>query len=129
MRGWNPDGELFDKILLDAPCSATGIVRRHPDILWLRKNQDIAQLTVLQSHILDTLWQQLKPGGELLYATCSILPEENCEQISTFLTRTPDARAIALQSGTNETERQILPGQSGMDGFYYAKLQKQAVTQ
>ncbi|MCC2607231.1 16S rRNA (cytosine(967)-C(5))-methyltransferase RsmB [Planctobacterium marinum] len=123
---WNSEQRLFDKILLDAPCSATGIIRRHPDILWLRKNQDISNLVSLQAQILDSLWSQLKPGGTLLYATCSILPEENTQQVAAFLARTEDAIAIPLDpthSGDG-SERQILPGESGMDGFYYAKLQK-----
>ena len=125
---WNPSGQLFDRILLDAPCSATGIIRRHPDIVWLRKGPDIEQLSRLQAQILDSMWTCLKPGGVLLYATCSILPEENNLQIAEFLGRTPDALAIPLHEGCSATERQILPGESGMDGFYYAKLQK-AVTE
>lgn len=123
---WNSEQQQFDKILLDAPCSATGIIRRHPDILWLRKGQDINNLVALQAQILDTLWQQLKSGGTLLYATCSILPEENSQQISAFLERTPDAIVVPLASADPDSgyERQILSGESGMDGFYYAKLQK-----
>lgn len=122
---WNKNQQLFDKILLDAPCSATGIIRRHPDILWLRKRQDIENLVNLQASILDEIWQQLKPGGILLYATCSILPEENWLQIRRFLKTTDDAEIIPLVSETKELPgRQILPGESGMDGFYYAKLRK-----
>lgn len=123
---WNKDKQQFDKILLDAPCSATGIIRRHPDILWLRKKQDIDNLVNLQANILDDIWQQLVPGGILLYATCSILPEENSLQISRFLTRTSDAELLPLVKGETQEQpgRQILPGESGMDGFYYAKLQK-----
>ncbi|BDX04496.1 ribosomal RNA small subunit methyltransferase B [Planctobacterium marinum] len=124
ITSWNPTGQLFDKILLDAPCSATGIIRRHPDIMWLRKGPDIEQLSGLQAQILDSMWSCLKPGGVLLYATCSILPEENSQQIAAFLSRTTDASAIPLHESFNATERQILPGESGMDGFYYAKLQK-----
>lgn len=125
-ESWNPSGELFDRILLDAPCSATGIIRRHPDILWLRKKQDIDNLVQLQKQILATLWQQLKPGGVLLYATCSILPEENSEQIKQFLQETDDAILNPVCDGDCRTTpgRQILPGESEMDGFYYAKLQK-----
>ena len=75
------DGKLFDRILLDAPCSATGVIRRHPDIRWLRKASDITNLVTLQRQILDALWALLTPGGTLLYATCSILPQENKLQI------------------------------------------------
>lgn len=83
--------QQFDRILLDAPCSATGVIRRHPDIKWLRRDRDIAELAQLQAEILDAVWQRLKPGGTLVYATCSVLPEENRDQIKTFLQRTPDA--------------------------------------
>jgi 16S rRNA (cytosine967-C5)-methyltransferase len=78
----------FDRILLDAPCSATGVIRRHPDIKWLRRDRDIAELAQLQSEILDAIWPHLKPGGTLVYATCSVLPEENSQQIAAFLKRT-----------------------------------------
>jgi len=124
---WNTENLKFDRILLDAPCSATGIIRRHPDILWLRKREDIEQLATLQSQILQQMWQQLKSGGVLLYATCSILPEENQQQIAEFLSQTPDAQHIPLnESDTPDSPgHQILPGEDGMDGFYYAKLQKQ----
>lgn len=119
-------GPQFDRILLDAPCSATGVIRRHPDIKWLRRDRDIAQLAELQRRILDASWQQLKPGGTLLYATCSILPEENCEQISAFLSRQLDAELIPLHDQPNNTQPgwQLLPGDDHMDGFYYAKLYK-----
>ena len=125
---WNKEQLIFDKILLDAPCSATGIIRRHPDILWLRKPQDIDNLVALQAKILDNIWQQLAPGGTMLYATCSILAEENREQILSFLERTKDAVHISLsdQDSPENPGRQILPGESGMDGFYYAKLQKRS---
>lgn len=120
------DGEHFDRILLDAPCSATGVIRRHPDIRWLRKRADIDNLTELQSKILDSLWPTLKPGGVMLYATCSILPSENALQIASFLSRTPDAKLdpIAPSETTQFPGRQILPGESQMDGFYYARLIK-----
>jgi len=85
-------GEQFDRILLDAPCSATGVIRRHPDIKWLRRADDIAALAELQREILDAMWQQLKPGGTLVYATCSITPQENKEQVKAFLARTSDAQ-------------------------------------
>ncbi|MCF1431245.1 MAG: 16S rRNA (cytosine(967)-C(5))-methyltransferase RsmB [Shewanella sp.] len=119
-------GDKFDRILLDAPCSATGVIRRHPDIKWLRKAKDIEELTALQSKILDHCWQWLKPGGTLLYATCSIMPAENCDQINAFLARTANATLDVLpQSNAGETGWQILPGQQQMDGFYYARLRKQ----
>lgn len=115
-------GEQFDRILLDAPCSATGVIRRHPDIKWLRRADDIDQLVSLQSEILDAMWAQLKSGGTLVYATCSVTPQENAEQVKAFLTRTPDA---VLETGTpTQPGRQILPGQEDMDGFYYAVLKK-----
>lgn len=120
------DGVAFDRILLDAPCSATGVIRRHPDIRWLRNAGDIEQLTQIQHKLLDTLWPLLKSGGTLLYATCSILPEENHQQIAAFLQRHADARLQPVQS--EETPelpgRQILPGEQQMDGFYYARLVK-----
>jgi 16S rRNA (cytosine967-C5)-methyltransferase len=120
------DGQQFDRILLDAPCSATGIIRRHPDIKWLRKAQDIARLVELQGQILDAIWPLLKSGGTLLYATCSILPEENHQQVTQFLARTADAKLD--MTFTNDAPdmpgRQILPGQKQMDGFYYARLLK-----
>ncbi|QSX30133.1 16S rRNA (cytosine(967)-C(5))-methyltransferase RsmB [Shewanella cyperi] len=119
-------GERFDRILLDAPCSATGVIRRHPDIKWLRKDSDIQELAELQKQILDHCWQWLKPGGTLLYATCSILPDENSNQVAAFLARTPDARLDALpqQADPLAIGWQILPGQDGMDGFFYARLKK-----
>ncbi|MBD1559175.1 16S rRNA (cytosine(967)-C(5))-methyltransferase RsmB [Vibrio sp. S9_S30] len=117
-------GEQFDRILLDAPCSATGVIRRHPDIKWLRRADDIDALAKLQSEILDAMWQQLKPGGTLVYATCSITPQENRDQVSQFLSRTPDATLDG--SDIDNPGRQILPGEDDMDGFYYAVLKKQA---
>ncbi|WP_298719833.1 16S rRNA (cytosine(967)-C(5))-methyltransferase RsmB [uncultured Oceanisphaera sp.] len=119
-------GEAFDRILLDAPCSATGVIRRHPDIKWLRRPDDIAQLAALQAQILDALWQQLKPGGTLLYATCSILPDENSAQIQAFLQRTPNARHQPLHpdESVEQPGWQLLPGAEQRDGFYYAKLSK-----
>ncbi len=127
-EGWW-DGRLFDRILLDAPCSASGVIRRHPDIKWLRRANDIEALATVQGQILDALWPTLKPGGMLLYATCSILPQENAQQIAAFLARTADARESALdaQWGIAQVHgRQILPGSDNMDGFYYARLIKQA---
>jgi 16S rRNA (cytosine967-C5)-methyltransferase len=119
-------GEQFDRILCDAPCSATGVIRRHPDIRWLRRDSDIDELVLLQKNILHALWKKLKPGGVLLYATCSILPDENNLQINNFLEATSDASLIPLsiQYNGQMTSRQILPNEQKMDGFYYAKLQK-----
>lgn len=119
-------GGQFDRILLDAPCSATGVIRRHPDIKWLRKNHDIEELAELQQQILDHCWKWLKPGGTLLYATCSILPQENRDQIKTFLARTADAKLDILtqQTSAQDIGWQITPGQDNMDGFYYARLLK-----
>ncbi len=79
------DGEAFDRILIDAPCSASGVIRRHPDIKTLRRESDIEQLVKMQSEILLSAWQMLKPGGELLYVTCSIFKDENQHQIAKFL--------------------------------------------
>ncbi|MGY3568357.1 16S rRNA (cytosine(967)-C(5))-methyltransferase RsmB [Vibrio paucivorans] len=117
-------GDQFDRILLDAPCSATGVIRRHPDIKWLRRADDIDALAQLQSEILDAMWQQLKPGGTLVYATCSITPQENSLQVKAFLERTQNATLIG--SDTDNPGRQILPGEEDMDGFYYAVLTKHA---
>ncbi|CAN8138735.1 16S rRNA (cytosine967-C5)-methyltransferase [uncultured Thiomicrorhabdus sp.] len=123
------DSNPFDKILLDAPCSATGIIRRHPDIKWHRIPKDIEELVQIQQQIIDALWQTLKPGGQMLYATCSVLPQENREQMVSFLERTADAKLVPLDVDwgwtKSEVGRQILPGQDGMDGFYYCLLQKQ----
>ena len=120
------DGELFDKILLDAPCSATGVIRRHPDIKLLRKPKDIAALVTLQQQILENLWTMLKPSGTLLYATCSILKTENEQQITRFLESHEDAKEtkIFLDWGIKTSVGiQQLPIHN-FDGFYYAKLQK-----
>jgi len=114
---------LFDRILLDAPCSATGVIRRHPDIKVLRRNSDIKPLQQLQSNILDALWKKLKPSGIMLYATCSILPDENENQIQAFVNRHNDAEIISIPKAQG-LGRQIFPGDEGMDGFYYAKLLK-----
>ncbi len=120
------DGNQFDRILLDVPCSATGVIRRHPDIRWLRKAADIQALATLQQQILIQIWPLLKPGGTLLYATCSVLPAENQQQISQFLAHHPDAEAVALGVGNSDTQMQILPGEQQADGFFYAKLSKKA---
>lgn len=111
----------YDAILLDAPCSATGVIRRHPDIKWLRRADDIPTLVALQAEILDAQWSLLKPGGILVYATCSLLPAENSQQVAAFMARHADAEA------TNRLPvegRQILPGEDEGDGFYYAVLRK-----
>ena len=121
------DGFSFDAILLDAPCSATGVVRRQPDILLHRRAEDIEALVRLQARLLDAAWPLLRPGGTLLYATCSILAAENAGQVQAFLDRTPDARAEALPAAFGHATgpgRQRLPGEDGMDGFFYARLQK-----
>ncbi|WP_252106753.1 MULTISPECIES: 16S rRNA (cytosine(967)-C(5))-methyltransferase RsmB [unclassified Halomonas] len=122
-------GTLFDAILLDAPCSGTGVIRRHPDIKKLRRQSDIGQLARLQAAILDNLWGLLRPGGTLLYATCSVLPQENAKQIDAFVARTPDARvttptdvAWGMASGHG---RQLFSQQNSHDGFFYARLEKQ----
>ena len=120
------DGQLFDKILLDAPCSATGVIRRHPDIKLLRKPKDITNLVKLQAKILANLWSMLKPDGVLLYATCSILKSENEDQITHFLESHPDAEEIKinLDWGIDSfVGKQQLPSHK-FDGFYYAKIRK-----
>ncbi len=124
------DGRPFDAIVLDAPCSATGIVRRQPDILWHRRASDIAALVATQARLLDALWTMLKPGGRLLYATCSTLRDENDRQIAAFLTRTSDAEACALDARYGRSSgagRQRLPGEDGMDGFFHALLRKSSL--
>lgn len=124
-------GQLFDRILLDAPCSGTGVIRRHPDIKWLRKASDIDTLVKLQQQILKKTWSLLKPGGTLLYATCSVLPEENSEQIKYFIDNTPSAKLIAIVNDKEKNEDnigwQLLPDEKNMDGFYYAKLLKTVI--
>ena len=114
--------------LLDAPCSATGVIRRHPDIKWLRQESDIEQLVALQRQILTALWATLKPNGVLLYATCSVLPEENSRQIAQFLQDHPDAKLEPLPFSQDKSAVgfQFLPQENGGDGFYYAKLRKLA---
>lgn len=116
----------FDRILLDAPCSATGVIRRHPDIKWLRQESDIAPLVQLQSQILTALWAKLKPNGLLLYATCSLLPEENTEQIQAFLQQHPEAILEPLPFEDAHCGKQFFPQPQGGDGFFYAKLRKRA---
>lgn len=117
------ESQTFDRILLDAPCSATGVIRRHPDIKWLRRDNDINELAALQREILDAVWPYLKPGGTLVYATCSVLPEENIHQINNFLSSHRDA----VLTDTPATGYQMLPDAQSGDGFFYAKLVKQAL--
>ncbi len=119
----------FQRILLDAPCSATGVIRRHPDIKLHRRADDLGPLRETQTRLLDRLWQNLVPGGTLVYATCSVLPEENEEQIRDFLRRTKDATEASFTFSVGEARLpgwQFLPGDAGMDGFYYARLSKTA---
>jgi 16S rRNA (cytosine967-C5)-methyltransferase len=114
------DGRLFDRVLLDAPCSASGVVRRHPDAKWLRRPGDIAAFAEQQRKLSDAVWQVLRPGGKLLYVTCSIFREENQTQIEGFLTRHPDARLLAPQPGGSGL---LLPTEEH-DGFYHALVEK-----
>ncbi len=121
------DGKLFDRILLDAPCSASGVIRRHPDIKQLRREEDIEALVALQAEILAAMWPLLAPGGLLLYVTCSIFPQENHLQIERFLETHHDATAPIVSASWGRVMpvgRQVLPGDDGMDGFYYAPLLK-----
>jgi len=125
------DGKPFQRILLDAPCSATGVIRRHPDIKLTRQADDIPALATLQGELLDALWPTLEVGGMLLYATCSSLPTENTEVIEAFLARTPGARELdlATEAGIRQPHgRQLLAQEGGHDGFYYAKLIKIAAS-
>ncbi len=130
------DGELFDGILLDAPCSATGVIRRHPDIKLLRRESDLQKLAERQYAMLEALWSLLAPGGTLLYATCSVIAAENDEVTERFLTNQRDAIENDLLPNNNIRDLmrrkvcgyQILPGSAGLDGFYYAALQKKKVS-
>jgi 16S rRNA (cytosine967-C5)-methyltransferase len=121
-------GEPWDRILLDAPCSATGVIRRHPDIKHLRREEDIAALAELQQAMLQKLWPLLRPGGLFLYATCSIFPEENVLSMERFLTTEATAQEIKIsipQSYPVAHGAQILPGSERGDGFYYCLLIKE----
>jgi 16S rRNA (cytosine967-C5)-methyltransferase len=122
------DGRPFDRILLDAPCSATGVIRRHPDIKWLRDPLQVEAAAIQQATLLDALWPLLGTGGMLVYATCSVLKRENSRQIIEFLDRHADAEPVSLGPATSlrEPGRQILTGERNMDGFYYACLRKPA---
>jgi 16S rRNA (cytosine967-C5)-methyltransferase len=125
---WDGDAP-FDAILLDAPCSATGIIRRQPDIKWHRQPADVEAAAALQTRLLAALWPRLRPGGRLLYATCSVLREENVDVVDAFLATHADARAVPLDARFGRAAgpgRQRLPGEDGMDGFFYALLEKHA---
>ncbi len=121
------DGKAFERILLDAPCSASGVIRRHPDIKYLRRAADLNALTQRQSQLLEAVWSLLAPQGYLLYATCSVFAQENHQQVAAFLQKHSDAQAIPLAVSWGQAMpvgRQILPGEEEMDGFYYALLRK-----
>ncbi|MGY6630944.1 MAG: 16S rRNA (cytosine(967)-C(5))-methyltransferase RsmB [Wenzhouxiangella sp.] len=125
------DGQAFDRIVIDAPCSATGVIRRHPDIRWLRKAADLDELMATQARLLDRLWPLLRPGGILVYATCSVLRGENDQQMAAFLKRhrlehgqiefiePPGASGHDVAPG-----RQWLPGEAGLDGFYHCAVRR-----
>lgn len=117
----------FDRVLLDAPCSATGVIRRHPDIKLLKAPEQLLKLKELQGRLLDALWPLLKQGGRLLYCTCSLLHSENHEQIEKFSAKHKDVRILPVDARwgmASDQGRQILPGPDGTDGFYYALLEK-----
>ena len=116
------DGAAFDRILADVPCSASGVVRRHPDIKWLRRRSDIDAFAERQGRILDALWRTLATDGKLLYVTCSVFPEENGAVVDAFAARTPGARRTPLPDGA---KAQLLPGPEH-DGFFFALLEKPA---
>jgi len=125
------DGQPFDAILLDAPCTASGIVRRHPDVRWLRRESDIAQLAAIQARLLTTLWSLLKPGGRLLYCTCSVFKAEGDQQIQTFLAHNTQACLLPspghLLPHFTVRNGDVPDNQdSDHDGFYYALLEKRA---
>lgn len=121
------DGRLFDRVLLDVPCSATGVIRRHPDIKLLRRASDAASLSARQRRILAGAWRMLAPGGRLLYCSCSVLRAENEAVIKDFLKHHPEAEELPLEVDWGRAGlhgRQVLPGEQGMDGFFYACLVK-----
>lgn len=132
---WN--GRLFDRILLDVPCSATGVIRRHPDIKLLRRDSDIVKLAARQAQLLETMWPLLAPGGRLVYASCSALSVENSQNVAAFLDKHPEARDVTAPIARSLGFAQhphadgaigwaIRPGEGGMDGFYYACVHKTA---
>jgi 16S rRNA (cytosine967-C5)-methyltransferase len=121
------DGREFDRVLLDAPCSSTGVIRRHPEIKWLRSPEQVHQSGLLQRQLLEELWPLLRPGGILVYATCSVLRLENHRQIQAFIETNADACEEPFDASWGKKQdygRQILPGDLDMDGFYYACLRK-----
>jgi 16S rRNA (cytosine967-C5)-methyltransferase len=127
---WRENGERFDRILLDAPCSASGIVRRHPDIKWLRRDEDIPKLAKRQRELLETLWPCLEPGGKLLYVTCSVFSDENEGAVAPFAAKTPDCvrETVCFDDDMPSIGGQLLPAcgqrcQNG-DGLFYAVLSK-----
>lgn len=124
--GWW-DGRLFDRILLDAPCSALGVIRRHPDIKVLRTLEDVQAITLIQAQLLKQMWALLKPGGLMLYATCSILKQENEDQIQNFQRATTDCHVVPIKQPIgicNQWGWQLLPGDLDNDGFFYSILRK-----
>ena len=121
------DNNSFDRILLDAPCSASGVIRRHPDIKLLRKETDIENLSKIQSELLEKVWKTLRKGRMLVYATCSVLPEENDQVVGQFLATNKDASVVTIEADwgiATDFGRQIFPSAKGGDGFYYSRLQK-----
>lgn len=120
------DGKFFDRVLLDAPCSASGVVRRHPDIKWLRREEDIQSFATQQRRLLESLWQVLAPGGKLLYVTCSVFPRENDLQLQDFQGLHSEAKRLALPPSL-PADGQLLPD-NRHDGFYYALLEKDKAT-
>ncbi|HOM21403.1 MAG TPA: 16S rRNA (cytosine(967)-C(5))-methyltransferase RsmB, partial [Ottowia sp.] len=121
-------GERYDAILLDAPCSASGIVSRHPDVRWLRRESDLAQLAARQDRLLQALWPLLRPGGQLLYCTCSVFAQEGRERIESFLARHSDALPCPSPGHILPSAAGLAPGLGDNaaceDGFYYALLRK-----
>ena len=121
------DQKPFDRILLDAPCSASGVIRRHPDIKLLRKDTDIDKLADIQHYLLKEVWRTLANGGILVYATCSVFPQENDQVINTFLSEQKDASLLTIEAGWGKATdygRQLFPSINGCDGFYYSRLHK-----
>ncbi len=123
--------ELYDRILLDVPCSAVGIIRRHPDIKLLRLESDIAKLVATQEELLAKAWTLLKANGEIVYSTCSVLPSENREVVAAFLAKQPDAQLLPIEFESDQQSAiahpeglQLLPTNHGADGFFFSKLKK-----
>ncbi|MDG1693720.1 MAG: 16S rRNA (cytosine(967)-C(5))-methyltransferase RsmB [Porticoccaceae bacterium] len=121
------DNNSFDRVLLDAPCSASGVIRRHPDIKLLRKDSDIDNLSKIQTELLEKVWKTLRKGSMLVYATCSVLPQENDQVVTRFLATNKDASLVKIEADwgqATDNGRQIFPSAKGGDGFYYSRLQK-----